>query len=157
MCDVNKLFWAQLLPVISWCELKRWGYGKKLKLLFFVVWGLPAVMVSSWKNKPHSLERENKILLRRSAAAYTWRGNWKRPHTQPSHPMDCTCTCTRTSVGAHTGWTSECSAFLVSAWLKGGIESKELFSKKIQLLWSILTPRGSKPVITFPIDREIER
>ena len=40
----------------------------------------------------------------------TWRGHWKRSHTQSSHPMDCICTCTCTGVGAHTGWPSECSA-----------------------------------------------
>ena len=40
----------------------------------------------------------------------TWRGNWKRPHTQSSHPKDCTYTCTCASVGADTGWPSECSA-----------------------------------------------
>ena len=31
----------------------------------------------------------------------TWRGTWKRSHTQSSHPMQCTCT--RMGVGAHTG------------------------------------------------------
>ena len=37
-------------------------------------------------------------------------GNWKQSHTKSSHPMDRTCTCTCTSMGAHTGWPSECSA-----------------------------------------------
>ena len=30
-------------------------------------------------------------------------------HTQSSHPMDCTWTCTFTGVGPHSGWPSECS------------------------------------------------
>ena len=40
----------------------------------------------------------------------TWRGMWTRSHTQSSHPVDCICTCTSsTVVYAHTGWHSEYS------------------------------------------------
>ena len=37
-------------------------------------------------------------------------GNWKRSHTQSSHPMDYECTCTCAEVGEHSRWPSECSA-----------------------------------------------
>ena len=36
--------------------------------------------------------------------------NWKRSRTQSSHPVQCTCECTCSGVGACTRWPSECSA-----------------------------------------------
>ena len=57
-------------------------------------------MVSSWHNKHHSPERETK-LSEDGVRLPTWRGNWKRLHTQSSQPMQCTCTCTLYTCGVH--------------------------------------------------------
>ena len=53
--------------VTWWCWLERRGYSKKLCL---VVRGLSSAAVSSWHNKPHSLEREKRSSEDGSAAAY---------------------------------------------------------------------------------------
>ena len=90
--------------ITSWCKLERWGYSKKL--LCLVVWGISSTVVSSWHNKPHSPEREIKPSVD-GVQLPTWRRNWNRSGMQSSHPMQCTCTCTRTGVDAHTGWPSD--------------------------------------------------
>ena len=91
-----------LLVLQCWGHNKTINIPKKLPCLvcLWIVCGLSAATVSSWHNKPHSPEREieNKTPAMTEWVCLHGRGNWKRSHTQSSHPVDCTRSCTCTGV-----------------------------------------------------------
>ena len=56
------------------------------------MWGLPSTMVSSRHSKPPFPKKREIKPSEDGVRLPTWRANWKRSHTQSSHPMQCTYT-----------------------------------------------------------------